>query len=380
LGGIPASRCRERRTCSEGYWKVSARDLRVEDDTHPTRKGLPIVRKALLVTVGFVVVFLPQMGQAWNGQTHMAIAAAAYRGLPVAARQRADAILRKHPDYHDWVAAAGSDAGADLGLYVAMRASRWPDDIRSSRTYHHAEMARTYNKPEWHFVDYPLIPTAPPPKPLTCPMKPRPTPSDDVVYGLQHALEGLVDPAKWQADASEKWATRPPDELRAVCLCWVLHLTGDVHQPLHCASYFGKPFENTPGNQGDRGGNWFYVKDTGKPYALHGFWDERVTTSNTTKGILRVADKLAAQKPGAVGGRPESWSLESRAAAIQCVYSLKGQALSGTQPKSFTSPPNPPDDANRVPAGYRAAAKDEALKRCVAAAGRLRKLLAAALK
>ena len=38
---------------------------------------------------------------------------------------------------------------------------------------------------------------------------------------------------------------------RAIALCWYLHLMGDVHQPLHCATWFSPEF---PGKNGDSGG------------------------------------------------------------------------------------------------------------------------------
>ena len=50
-------------------------------------------------------------------------------------------------------------------------------------------------------------------------------------------------------------------EDRAVAACWLFHLVGDIHQPLHNASYFlsDKSFLT-----GDLGGNRFGIKAHGK--------------------------------------------------------------------------------------------------------------------
>ena len=52
---------------------------------------------------------------------------------------------------------------------------------------------------------------------------------------------------------------------KAILLCWLFHLVGDIHQPLHCSAMF------TPRlfSEGDRGGNSIKV---GK-YNLHSTWD-----------------------------------------------------------------------------------------------------------
>jgi hypothetical protein len=49
--------------------------------------------------------------------------------------------------------------------------------------------------------------------------------------------------------------TNADPELRAAQLSFLIHLIGDMHQPLHCASFFGPGYP-----KGDRGGNDFYVK------------------------------------------------------------------------------------------------------------------------
>src|SRR5439155_1223701 len=61
---------------------------------------------------------------------------------------------------------------------------------------------------------------------------------------------------------------------QADALCWLTHLVGDVHQPLHCTTVI-KPLPNyTPPETGDRGGNGFHLK--GLPNNLHAYWDDQI--------------------------------------------------------------------------------------------------------
>src|SRR5437667_103063 len=60
-------------------------------------------------------------------------------------------------------------------------------------------------------------------------------------------------------------------EDRAVAVCWIFHLVGDIHQPLHNVAYFSSAPAFV---QGDRGGNKFGVRADGRKWNLHAFWDD----------------------------------------------------------------------------------------------------------
>ena len=62
-----------------------------------------------------------------------------------------------------------------------------------------------------------------------------------------------------------------PDEQRARALRYLLHLVGDIHQPLHCATHCTQ----AP-SQGDRGGNDFKMKGEDN---LRSCWDGGVGIS-----------------------------------------------------------------------------------------------------
>ena len=97
---------------------------------------------------------------------------------------------------------------------------------------------------------------------------------------------------------------------RAVALCWVLHLMGDIHQPLHSGSLYSAELFAT----GDRGGNAIRVGESN----LHSVWDR----------AMRGADKqsrslLYAAKYEDLSGRESDWTLwlaESREFLVPSVY------------------------------------------------------------
>ena len=69
---------------------------------------------------------------------------------------------------------------------------------------------------------------------------------------------------------------------RAVALSWIIHLVGDLHQPLHCASRFNADFPD-----GDQGGNLFVIQpsDSVRQIKLHAFWDAALGSSKSVSTI-----------------------------------------------------------------------------------------------
>ena len=149
-------------------------------------------------------------------------------------------MLKAHPDFAKWTNAHHPNANFDLAAYVFMRSSTWPDEIRRTDS--------PYDHPNWHFIDYPLRPPA-------FAFEPGPKPTDDVLFGIAESEKTLSD-------------TKAAPAARAAALSWLIHLIGDEHQPLHCASLFSDAYP-----KGDKGGNDFYVKPAQSAVRLHGIWD-----------------------------------------------------------------------------------------------------------
>jgi hypothetical protein len=264
----------------------------------------------------------------------MVIAAEAYRHLSPSLKGKVAEILKSHPDYDRWTRTVRDETpGLDLGTFVFMRASTWPDEIR----WRHNQ----YDHSHWHYIDYPL-------KPPAFPMEPRPAPTDDALYGIAQSEQALADP-------------KTAAELRAVYLSYLIHLIGDLHQPLHCASLFNDTY---PG--GDKGGNDFYVKPGSRGIKLHSLWDGLLGTSNKPHTHLNYAIEIESRHPRnslkelKKAKTPKEWSLESRAAAIEKVY-LRA-ALNGS-----TSAESAPE----LPGGYTKEAKTVAERQAALAGYRL---------
>jgi hypothetical protein len=172
---------------------------------------------------GTLLLALAMQGpaHAWSGPGHAAIAAMAYRQLPAESRQRFTDILRNHPSFAFWKQDFDQGhfpAKLDLGMYLFIRASTWPDEIRHT--------TNPFNHPNWHFIDYPLQQT-------DFSTGPEPTPDDDILFGIKESQRVIQD------------ASATP-EARAAHLSWLIHLAGDIQQPLHCVSLSTTPLTCLP--------------------------------------------------------------------------------------------------------------------------------------
>jgi hypothetical protein len=121
-----------------------------------------------------------------------------------------------------------------LGPESLAQVSTWPDEIRADPRWSHAS--------PWHYVnigDEETYETAPK------------HPGGDVVEAIQRLSAVLRDP---QAMPQEK----------VVAVKFLVHLVGDIHQPLHV------------GRRDDQGGNKIQGQWFGVPSNLHKVWDEQL--------------------------------------------------------------------------------------------------------
>ncbi|HSU53063.1 MAG TPA: S1/P1 nuclease, partial [Candidatus Dormibacteraeota bacterium] len=144
-------------------------------------------------------------------------------------------------------------------------------------------------------------------------------------------------------------------------LSWLIHLVGDIHQPLHTVSWFGGQF-----TEGDKGGNIFFVKPASRGINLHSLWDGLLGTSGKPQAHVNYAIQILAEHSRKSLGEieehktPNKWSLEGRSIAIDRAY-LRGELKGGTSS----------DTARALPDGYTKAAKTVAEKQGALAAYRL---------
>ncbi len=210
---------------------------------------------------------------AWREPGHETIALIAYKHLTSPAKARVDALL-------------ASDRDTLTKPDIASRAT-WADAWRVT----HRETAA------WHFndmdIDHPDLaaacfgfPAMPPGHVAS------EGPADDCAANkIAQFAQELRDPATPQAE-------------RLLALKFVLHLVGDMHQPLHGSDHQ------------DKGGNCVALAPSpdGKVKTLHAYWD--LTPVEAIGGTpAQMADKLDAQITGGeldawVKGDPKTWAQE----------------------------------------------------------------------
>ncbi len=149
------------------------------------------------------------------------------------------------------------------------------------------------------------------------------------VEALRHWVEVLNDR---EADGTS----------RAIALCWVLHVTGDVHQPLHAATLVASKEAVPPAGfelpAGDQGGNLIAVRIDeagGESTTLHRLWDRLalgeepyVRARELIEGWSREPDThRLAEEAARIGFAPEEWARESHRLAKECAYRDRGAFL-----------------------------------------------------
>ena len=308
-----------------------------------------MLRRALVAIAIVLSLAAPRPALAWNKASHMVSGVLAYRTLVArdpAVAARLVALLKQHPDYEkNWLPFINASGRPHDEMLFAL-AARWPDDVRNDPNFHRSS---------WHYVNFPLVM----PGDTT---QPPATPAGDLLNVLPKTLAVVRD-------------TTVPAPQRAIALCWLIHLTGDVHQPLHAVSRFG---ERWP--QGDRGGNLFWVKPgvVDKPVNLHSFWDDVVLADNEAqpKPVSEEADRLAKLFPRD--------AVATEVAVLDPTVLSKDESLAIARAEAyrdFRMPgANEADRAPIVPSGYRKAAHDVGERRLALASYRLAEELVEAMK
>lgn len=249
----------------------------------------------------------------WNDRGHMSVGYVAYRRLRPLTRARVNALLKLHPKYGGWSARVENEmpgAGPDeKNMMIFMLATLWADQIKRDPGYQ-ADGTQGGNRPDgspdpgrntgyddrlmhkyWHFIDTPFSADG-------TALPPIPTPNAKERIALFRSV----------------LASSSPDQLKSYDLVWLLHLVGDIHQPLHAATRVSRLHPD-----GDAGGN--LVKLDCAKCELHFFWDDLLGTQNDLKTVLKGARQLP--KPqGALVARTnqEDWVAEGFAEAQRVVY------------------------------------------------------------
>ena len=301
---------------------------------------------ALVLAAGAAPAF------AWDSFGHMVVADVAWRDLKANAPERLariDALLKLNPSYSKWVKGVPASARQEVAF---VQAAHWADDIKSSNSGYVAdgtnggdtgvEPVASYNlgyAPKdramhkyWHFVDAGFSPDGTP-----VAATPVPNAQDRIVLFAQTLASSTAS-----------------DALKSYDLSWLIHLVGDLHQPLHATTRF-----TADAPAGDQGGNLVKVscaRADACPGELHAVWDTILGTATSPTTAIAYAATLAIPAGEAVQTTDDVWAAESRQMAEADAYAGIGDATDGT---------------HRLSGAYLAQAKADAIQRVVLAGARL---------
>jgi hypothetical protein len=236
----------------------------------------------------------------------MVTAAVAYRELPANEKTKVNTLLEHHPDVERWDAdRVRYGSTLDPGEYRFLRAAKWPDEIKGERGWP--------NRSSWHFANFGV--TGP-----DSAIGDDPGARHDILVGLRESEETLWDRR-----------TSPAD--RAIALSFVIHLLGDLHQPLHCATAITPAH---PWPKGDEGGNTTMIRIDGhSPIRLHAFWDDLSGTSKDPDDADRQALVLLSRISASTGnsdGTDADWARESWRLAQSVAYPAGTWTAHGDEP------------------------------------------------
>ncbi|MBN9121356.1 MAG: hypothetical protein J0I06_19760, partial [Planctomycetes bacterium] len=275
-----------------------------------------------------------------------------------------------------------------------VRAAIWPDWVKQPTSIANrktrSEITRNFSHGAWHFVNKPI------------------RHFDGTTEAEREAIEAnIANPKKKRGEIMEKlpkliaglkgegnvnlpelvWGGDPNEvgvnegQARAIALCWVLHLVGDIHQPLHAATLFSK---DSP--DGDQGGNNFIVRLENHATNLHAIWDgefgwDKLKGPNDSQFAVvdgLAHDLVARIRPTTVQReemRLEKWADESfRLAESKAYFSSTQQLLPGEILRPQEHRPHA-SELDPLPAGYAGLVKKTAEQRVTLAGYRMGTLL-----
>jgi hypothetical protein len=304
----------------------------------------------ILPLMGFAL--LPQSAQAWNDTGHRTIGLIAWKDLTPAVQARIAALLRKHPQYAAMIQTR--DASEDESpILDFMTMATWPDKIRTD-----APANRPFNHDNWHTTVFPFITGSLPadkrPAAWSDEWQPGEVPGN-IIQALKKNSADIRDPSE-------------PDDQKAVALAWIVHLTGDIHQPLHTTSWYS---EEHPDGEGDKRGNYTFINTGSSQSSLHSYWDSVLPQYVSLEASRTVVAQLKKDFP-----RREfldelkdsdfrNWGLEGHELARTKVY------MDGRIPHGLTTK----DDTPALSKAYQDEARKLGQKRLTLAGYRLADLL-----
>lgn len=211
---------------------------------------------------------------AWDHPGHMTTGAIAYEEVSRVRPELIDKIgmlFLAHPDIAPFWVAAGEGKGKERVRRMFIECGRWADDAKFTPS----------DRPTWHTARWAILADDAPPEARAA-----------------AALRG-DDPVGQAIDAlTLNYATLENSESthaeRALALCWMFHIVGDLHQPMHVSDLFSADFPT-----GNAAATLSYVDDPigDATMPLHILWDSNVLRTPTLEVVTGVAQEYPKKHP-----------------------------------------------------------------------------------
>ena len=257
-----------------------------------------------LASAWLLATVLTQPALAWNAAGHRLSASIAWQQLDPNTRQKLVRLLAQHPDYPLWLSRSQGGDPAESAAFL--EASTWPDDIKKdARFYDAGDDKPSLPLPgfpdrqrhrDWHYINLALGHPA-------------------KLHGSSGQLDKRLDLL-----ASLVGDSKADDRQRAYALPWLIHLTADVHQPLHVVSRYDAK------GRSDEGGNRLFIEHPFHPrrssMSLHAYWDD-LPGAPWLRGerLERLATAIVASRPPPPpSGGMRDWLQESWTIARDSAY------------------------------------------------------------
>lgn len=261
---------------------------------------------------------------AWASGGHKTIALVAWAHLSPFSRDKVSSLLARHPEHGPHFqqmmeAELGTTATKEQQQrWHFTQAAIWPDHVRPpldgstnpNEKYHHAT---------WHYLDLPVFADAE--------AKAR-LPTPKLFWKWNPGMPTFMEQRLSSSQVIDKAYQLIPDATQskaeqAILLCWLFHITGDLHQPCHKAALFS--VSQFP--KGDRGGNSILLKDA-PGENLHAYWDNLLgdpvsrfaDAEKASRELLADKALMQAAATGSPNIDPKEWIQEGAAVAERDVY------------------------------------------------------------
>ena len=269
------------------------------------------------ILVALFVLPYPINSFAYNATGHKVVASICFRQLTAEQRDSLLEVLKQHPRFEEdfeskMPPSIAQGDETEQAEWLFQQAAIWPDMVKSG-----PPERRAFNRARWHFVNMPHF--------LSEADREALEDHVDVNLAEEPNEENSDDPAMNVVQAINNsrailHSGSTSDAVKAVHICWLLHLISDLEQPLHSTALFSQHLFP----QGDKGGNGIKTQPLSN---LHAAWDASFGTSDSFANCRNIAVQLLAREGasdllllGQSSTDPATWRDEAFEVAIEHVY------------------------------------------------------------